>query len=288
MNPLTQSIISGAMSGAVYALLAIGLVLAYQTSRVVNLAHGESFAIGGLVASALSEAGVPLYAYLPAAILASVIFLMLVERFLLRPRRYWPTESLILVTLAAAFLTRGALQLIMGVDPLSFPRIFAGRPIVIAGGVLTPQGLALIVIGLVATLAVMMFLRFSPVGHRLRAVAENPDAAELLGVNVDGARALAFGIAGALGGLGAVLLVPLVSVDYQAGLGMTLRGFIAAALAGMDPSRAILAGFGLGLAEALVTNYAGALAQDPVVFLALIGIAVWQSRKVMFGGVGRA
>jgi branched-subunit amino acid ABC-type transport system permease component len=56
----------------------------------------------------------------------------------------------------------------------------------------------------------------------------------------------------------------------------------------MDPARAILAGFGLGLGEALVTNYAGALAQDPVVFLALIAIAVWQSRAVVFGGAGRA
>jgi branched-chain amino acid transport system permease protein len=288
MNPLTQSVISGAMSGAVYALLAIGLVLAWHTSRVVNLAHGESFAIGGLAAAALSDRGLPLWLYLPAAILAAVLFLMAVERFLLRPRRAWPTGSLILLTLAAAFLTRGVLQLVMGIDPLSFPRTFAGRPFFIAGGVLTPQGLALIVIGLAAAVAVMLFLRATPLGQRLRAVAENPDAAELLGVDVDRARALAFGIAGALGGLGAILLVPLVSVDYQAGLGMTLRGFIAAALAGMDPPRAIIAGLGLGLGEALVTNYAGALAQDPVVFLALIAIAVWQSRTVAFGGAGRA
>jgi branched-chain amino acid transport system permease protein len=269
-------------------MLATGLVLAYQTSRVVNLAHGESFAVGGLVASALANAGLPLTLYLPAGLLAAILFLLAVERFLLRPRRAWATGSLILLTLATAFLTRGALQLLMGVDPLSFPRTFSGRPIIIAGGVLTPQGLALIAIGIVATVAVMLFLRLSPLGHRLQAVAENPDAAELLGVDVNRARALAFGIAGALGGLGAVLLVPLVSVDYQTGLGMTLRGFIAAALAGMEPLRAIVAGFGLGLAEALVTNYAGALAQDPIVFLALIGVAVWQSRKVVFGGVGRA
>lgn len=288
MNPLTQSLISGTMSGAVYALLAVGLVLAFHTSRVVNLAHGESFAIGGLVAAVLSDVGMPVYIYAPVAICASILFLLAVERFLLRPRRTWPVGSLILVTLAAAFLTRGVLQLAMGVDPLSFPRMFVGAPFRIAGGVLPPQGLALVVIGLVAAVAVTLFLLFTPLGHKLRAVAENPDAAELLGVNVDRARSLAFGIAGALGGLSAVLLVPLVSVDYQAGLGMTLRGFIAAALGGMAPSMAILAGLALGLSEALVTNYAGALAQDPIVFLALIGVAVWQSRKIVFGGTGRA
>jgi branched-subunit amino acid ABC-type transport system permease component len=288
MNPLTQSVISGAMSGAVYALLAIGLVLAWHTSRVVNLAHGESFAVGGLAAAVLADTGLPPWLYLPAAVAAAVLFLMAVERFLLRPRRDWPTGSLILLTLAAAFVTRGALQVVMGVDPLSFPRTFTGRPFLVAGGVLTPQGLALIVTGLAAAVAVMAFLRATAAGQRLRAMAENPDAAELLGVNVDRARALAFGLAGALGGLSAVLLVPLVSVDYQAGLGMTLRGFIAAALAGMDPARAILAGLGLGLGEALVTNYAGALASDPVVFLVLIAVAVWQSRAAVFGGARRA
>ena len=85
-----------------------------------------------------------------------------------------------------------------------------------------------------------------------------------------------------------MLLVPLVSVDYQAGLSMTLRGFIAAALAGMSAPRAILAGFALGLAESLVTSQFGALAQDPIVFLLLIGVALWQSRKVRFGGSLRA
>jgi branched-subunit amino acid ABC-type transport system permease component len=109
-----------------------------------------------------------------------------------------------------------------------------------------------------------------------------------MGVDVDRVRVLAFAIAGAYGALGAVLLVPLISVDFQAGLGMTMRGFIAAAIAGMSPPLAILAGLGLGLAEALVTNYLGALAQDPILFLALIGVALWQGRKVRFGGSLRA
>jgi branched-chain amino acid transport system permease protein len=80
----------------------------------------------------------------------------------------------------------------------------------------------------------------------------------------------------------------MVSVDYQSGLSMTLRGFIAASLAGMSPLRAILGGLGLGLAEALVTTYFGALAQDPVIFIVLIAVALWQSRHVQFGGTARA
>jgi branched-chain amino acid transport system permease protein len=288
MNPLTQSIISGLMSGSVYALIATGLILAFHTSRVVNLAHGESFAIGGLSASGLAGLDLPAYVFLPAAIAMAALFSLAVERVLLRPRRHWPLNGLILLTLATAFLTRGVLQLVAGVDPQSFPRMFGGPALRIAGGILSPQGLALIVVGATTSIATMLFLQFTPKGRTLRAVAENPDAAELLGVDVARAQSLAFGIAGALAGLGAILLVPLVSVDYQAGLGMTLRGFIAAALVGMSPRLAVMSGFGLGLAEALVTNYAGALAQDPIVFVALIGIALLQSRNFVFGGAARA
>ncbi len=288
MNPLTQAIISGAMAGAVYALLATGLVLAFHTSRVVNLAHGESYAIAGMVAAALAGFEQPLYLALPAGLLAAVLFSLAVERLLLRPRRDWPVGSLILVTLAAAFVARGILLVVMGVDALSFPRLFVGPPIRFMGGALPWQGLALILLGLFATLLVTLFLLRTPLGRQMRATAENSEAAELLGIDVDRIRTLAFGIAGALGGLGAILLVPLVSVDFQSGLAMTLRGFIAAALAGMSPLLAVIAGFGLGLAEALVTAYIGALAQDPIVFLVLIGVALWQSRNISFGGSARA
>jgi branched-chain amino acid transport system permease protein len=154
--------------------------------------------------------------------------------------------------------------------------------------VLPAQGLLLIVVAFVLALAVPVFLSATPLGRQLRAAAENPDAAQLMGVNVDRARTLAFGIAGAYGAIGAVLLVPLVSVDFHAGLDMTLRGFIAAALGGMIPLWAIVCSILLGLGEAFVTTYFDALAKDPIVFLILIGVAVWRSRRIRFGGGLRA
>ena len=78
------------------------------------------------------------------------------------------------------------------------------------------------------------------------------------------------------------------SVDFQTGLSMTVRGFIAAALAGMSESRAILCGFILGMFEAVVSGYIGALFQDPIVFAGLIGLALYQSRRMRYGGAARA
>jgi branched-chain amino acid transport system permease protein len=288
MTPLTQAIISGLMMGAVYALLATGLAIVYHTARIVNIAHGEAYAVAGIVAAVVAAWGAPLWLALLAGIMAAVLFALLLERVLLRPRRSWSVNSLILVTLAVAFFMRGLLNVAAGTDPVSFPRLVVGPPLHLAGGILPLQGLALIAVGLIAATAVPVFLSSTRLGRQLRAAAENPDAAELMGVDVDFARALAFAIAGAYGALGALLLVPMVSVDFQSGLGMTMRGFIAVALGGMSPALGIACGLGLGLAEALVTNYWGALAKDPIVFLALIAVALLQSRHIRFGGSLRA
>jgi len=288
MNLFTQAVISGLMSGAVYALLAVGLVIAYRTARVVNLAHGESYAIAGLTIAMLSDAGAPLAVAVPAGIAAAMLFSWLVERIFLRPRAAWPVPSLILVTLGIAFFARGVMLLVAGVDPLSFDRLVPGRPVRIAGGVIPTQGIALVLVSALAVVAISLFLARTRLGRQLRATAEHPDAAQLMGVNVHAARSLAFLIAGGLGGLAAALLVPLVPVDFQAGLGMTMRGFIAAALAGMSPAASMACGFLLGLFEAFVTSYVGALASDPIVFLVLIGAALWRSRSIRFGGGARA
>ena len=288
MSPLAQAVVSGTMSGTIYAMLAIGLIVAFQTTRVVNLAHGEGFAISGLATSAAAGQGWPLIAALVLGIAAAIAYALAFERFILRPRAHWPIASLILVSLAAAFVSQGALQVLFGSDPVSFKRLVSGAPFRVAGAIVPRQGLCLVVVGVAATLAVTQLLSQTAIGRRLRATSENAEAAQLLGVDVNRARQVAFSIAGALGGLSAVLLVPLISVDYQAGLPMTLRGFIAASLAGMNAFNAIVGGLALGLAEALITTYFGALAQDPIVFVVLICVALWQSRHVRFGGSARA
>jgi len=142
--------------------------------------------------------------------------------------------------------------------------------------------------GLLAAAATALFLTQTRFGKQLLATAENPFAAQLVGVDVERARLVAYGLASVLGAIAGVLLIPLIAVDFQAGLGMTLRGFIAAAISGMSPGGVLLAGILLGLFESLVGAWLGALAQDPVIFVLLIAIAVWQSRKIRFGGGKRA
>jgi branched-subunit amino acid ABC-type transport system permease component len=288
VNLLTQAVISGLMIGAVYAFLGIGLVLVYRTARILNLAHGESFAITGIAAAMLAKSGLPLAAALALAMLIAVAFALSLHRFVLRPRAEWPAGTLILITLGAAFVVRGVLILVAGSDPVSFPMLFSGASLRIAGGVIPPQGIALVVLGFGGSAAVAVFLAMTRSGKQLLAAAENPYAAELLGVNVERARLTAYGIGALLGALAGGLLIPLIAVDFQSGLAMTLRGFIAAAISGMSPVGVVFGGLGLGLFESWVGAYLGALYQDPVMFGLLIAVAIWQARNIRFGGTRRA
>ena len=248
----------------------------------------KSFAITGVVAALLVSYGVPLPVSIPAAMLVAVAFATSLHRFVLRPRSEWPAGTLILITLGAAFVARGVMILLVGTDPVSFPALFEAPPIRVAGGALPVQGLALVLVGFGVSVAVGLFLVATRSGKQLLATAENPYAAELLGVDVERARLIAYGIGGLLSALAGVLLIPLIAVDFQYGLAMTLRGFIAAAIAGMSPIGVLASGLGLGLFEAMVGAYLGALFQDPVMFFVLILVALWQSRKIRFGGGRRA
>jgi branched-subunit amino acid ABC-type transport system permease component len=288
MNFLSQTIISGLLAGAVYALLGTGLIVIYRTCGVLNLAHGEAYSIAGVVAAIASERGLPLVVAIALALACSVLFSLALYRVVIRPREGWPVPTLILITLGVSFLMRGILNAVIGPDPVSFDPLLKGPPIRILGGSIPLQGVALIVVGFALSSGLALFLQRTRLGKQLLATAENARAAQLLGVNVERARLIAFGVGGLLAGIAAVLLVPLVSVDFQTGLAMTLRGFIAAAIAGMMPSRAVVCGLVLGLFEAAVGSYLGALYQDPVIFCVLIGVAVWQSRSIRFGGARRA
>lgn len=288
MNLTTQAVISGLMTGSVYMLLGLGLVLVYSTSRVLNLAHGETFATAGVSTGLLVSLGANLPLAIFGGLVVGVSLSSSLHWFILRTRAHWPASTLILVTLATAFLMRGVMILVAGTDPISFPRLIAGPPIRIMGGALPLQGLLLIVVSSVVCLLVAIILTRSRLGKNLLATAENPDAAELVGVNVQVARLIAYALAGCLGAVSAVLLTPLISVDFQSGLAMTLRGFIAAAIAGMSPFGTIISGLLLGLFEQMVGAYLGALFQDPVIFAVLIVVAVWRSRLIRFGGSRRA
>lgn len=290
MDVALQAVFSSLTNGSVYALMGVAIVLCYRSSRVVNLAQGESYTIAGLLTAKLVTLGLPLVLAGAGGAAAAAAGSLLFERLALRSRLHWDPSRLIMVALGVALLAEGVADRLAGADQYSFPALLQGPSVTIAGGVMSQQEILLVAVTVAVTAALVWFFRFTLLGQAMTACAENPAASALMGVNVVRMRQLSYGLAGLLGGISALLLVPLVGVTYGAGLSMTLNGFAAAAVANMlHPGRALLAGMALGLGEGLVGAYLNPLLEVPLVFgvLLLIGVA-YLSRGVRFGGAVRA
>jgi branched-subunit amino acid ABC-type transport system permease component len=285
-----QALFSSLTNGSVYALMGVAIVLCYRSSRVVNLAQGETYTVGGLLTAKLVTLGLPLAAAGAGGVAAAIAGALLFERVALRSRLHWRPSRLIMVALGAALLTEGIADRLAGADQYSFPALLDGPSAGVGGAVIGQQEILLVAFTIAATAALVWFFRATLVGQAMTACAENPGASALLGVNVVRMRQLSYGLAGLLGGVAALLLVPLSGVTYGAGLPMTLNGFAAAAVANMlFPGRALLAGLALGVSEGFIGAYVSPLLEVPLAFglLLLVGVALL-SRGVRFGGAARA
>lgn len=290
MQVLVQAIFSGLVNGSVYALLGMGLVLYFRSARVINLAHGETYVATALITSAAVSYGWPLWLAGLTGVTCAALGMVLIERVLFRGRLHWPLASLVILSLGIALVCRGLSFWIAGSDAKSFPELITGEPVQLFGVALSRQGLLAVAVTLAVAVLATLFFRRTLYGQAMTACAENADASSLLGINVGRMRMISFGVAAVLGGVSALLVVPLGSVTYDAGLPLVLRGFIAAAVGAMLwPGRAAVAGLGLGVLEALVASYWSPLLRTPIVFGVVFTLVVYLlSRNVRFGGVVRA
>lgn len=290
MTLLLQTIFSSLVNGSVYALTGVGIVLCYRSSRIVNLAQGETYMVSGVLCAKMVGWGSPLWLSGVCGIAAAVVGAMAFERLALRSRFDWDPSRLIIITVGVAVLVEGIADRIIGGDQLTFSAVLTGAPLQIHGAAISQQDLLLIGVTLAATAGLIAFFRSTLLGHAMTAVAENPRVSQLLGINVGRMRLISFGLAGLLGGISAFLLVPQNGIGYNVGLPLTLNGFAAAAFANMvSPARALGAGMFLALAEGLVGSYVNVALETPLVFgvLLVAGVA-YLGRGQRFAGAVRA
>lgn len=290
MTLLIQTIFSSLVNGSVYALIGVGIVLCYRSSRIVNLAQGETYMVSGVLTAKMVGWGSPLWISAVCGVAAAVLASVLFERLVLRSRLHWDPSRLIIVTVGVAILAEGVADRLIGGDQLSFPAILNGNSLLIDGAAISPQDLLLIGATFAMTGALILFFRSTLLGHAMTAVAENPRVSGLLGINAGRMRTLSFGMAGLLGGISALLVVPASGTGYNVGLPLTLNGFAAAAFANMvSPARALGAGMFLAIAEGIVGSYLNTSLETPLVFGVLLIVGVmYLGRGQRFAGAVRA
>ncbi|MBM3570455.1 MAG: branched-chain amino acid ABC transporter permease [Alphaproteobacteria bacterium] len=276
MAEFLQFLFAGLTSGAIYALVALGFTLIYSSSHVINFAQGEFVMLGGLATVGLLAAGVPL---LPAALLAIVLTAaagIALEKLAIEPARNAAVVTLIIITIGASILLRGAAQLIWGKDYHRLPAFTGETPLEIGGATLLPQSLWVIGVTILIVLGLRWFFGRTLLGKAVLATSHNRLAAQLVGIDIGFVLLLSYGLSAALGALAGILIAPITLTSYTVGTMLGLKGFCAAIVGGLGSGAgAVVGGLVVGLAEAMATGYVSSAYKDAVAFVIILVVLVF-------------
>ncbi|MFI1460205.1 branched-chain amino acid ABC transporter permease [Nocardia carnea] len=256
VSGFAQQIIEGLSAGALYAGMALALVLIYRFTGIVNFAQGELAMFSAFLAWQLVQSGTPFWLALPVTLAISFAGGMLIERIVIRPVEGAPELTLVIVTVGLFFFVNAAAGWIWSYQLKSFPNPFPEGALR-AGGVTAGYGN----LGILAVVAVVMALlyvlfRYTRTGLAMRAVAANPQSARLVGIGVGTVLALGWGLAAAVGAVSGVLSAPLLFLEPNMMGGVLIYAFAAATLGGFDsPGGAVAGGLIVGVAETLAGAY---------------------------------
>jgi branched-chain amino acid transport system permease protein len=254
---LAQQILSGLALGSLYALAALGLVLIYKTSDVVNFAQGEMAMFATFVTfTFLMTLKLPFWAAFVLALAFAALMGAAIERLFMRPVRNAPLLSVIIITLGLYMVINGVAGWFWGFEPNNFPTAVRGEPFQILGLTATRPDLLNLAVALVVMGAFYYIFKFTLAGIAMRAVAENMAAARLVGVPVNRVLSLTWALGGVLGAVAGILIAPVTFLDINMMADVSLKAFTAAVLGGFTSlPGAVIGGLTLGVLESLVGGY---------------------------------
>jgi branched-chain amino acid transport system permease protein len=255
METFILQTVGGLATGAIYACLALSVVVIYQAIDHFNFAQGEMAMFSTFVAWQLIQWGMPYWAAFFATIAISFVGGVLIERLVFTPLRHAPVLSHIIVFIGLFSIFNSLAGFIWEFTIKVFPSPFPSEPLF--GNTLIGMhqtgmiGVTMVMLGLIYA-----FFRYSRVGLAMRAAAANPDSARLVGVSVVWMLALGWGLAAAIGAVAGMMIAPIVFLDPNMMLGILLYGFAGAVVGGLtSPGGAVVGGFMVGVLE----NWAGML-----------------------------
>ncbi len=268
---------SGVAYGAVLAVVALGFLVLYKATGVINFAHGDLVTLGAYLAIwATGTLGLPSVAgYLLAIALMGLVGVA-VERVAYAPLRSRPPMVVVIATLAAAIVIRGVIAVWQGSEPKSLVSPVGNRVVHVAGTAIAQQRLLIVGVAAAAVLLLLYVFQRTPYGRQVRALATDPEMARLTGVRVRSVAMGAFALSAMLAALAGILVAPLGAVDLNFGFGLMVTAFAAAVLGGFGSLPGVVLGaLVIGLIQQLVggyvlTNYAGTF--PAIVLFAVIAI----------------
>jgi branched-chain amino acid transport system permease protein len=255
METLLNQVLAGLATGAVYACVALALVVIYQATHHVNFAQGEMATFSTFIAWALIQAGFPYWAAFVTTVVLSFVIACAIEYAVIRPLHKAPALSVVVVFIGLMIIFHSLAGWLFGHETKQFPSPF-GEKAWFATRLMSAREVGAIVTALVVVALLFVFLRLTPIGLKMRAAAHNPGSARLLGVHVGTMLMLGWGLAGAIGAVAGMMVAPTLFLDPDMMIGVLMYAFAAALLGGIDnPLGAVVGGFLVGVFENLVGAY---------------------------------
>ncbi len=277
MALLAQYVVGGLAVGSLYALVALGIVMLYRTSRILNFAHGDLATFGTFIAFALlMSARWPFTTAALASLVATAVLGAAFYFLIIRPAKESTLLGKIVITLGLALVLQGSTVILWGTDTKILPFPLSDIKVYRLGQVVISQiSLGSMAIGLTLMAALYVLVQHTRVGLAMRAVSQDTVAAQVLGVPARQIFALTWGLASALGAAAGILLAPVTLLDPYMMLDPFLKGFAAAVLGGIDsmPGAAV-GGLLLGVVESLFAGYVSVKFKTTLAFGIIIAVLV--------------
>ena len=290
---LVQQVINGLSLGAMYALLALGFTLVYGILELINFSHFNVFMVGSFVAMWTLQAfglsgqsvvltGLPLAGVLLAALATTMLFSgalgVLIERVSLRPLRTVKGPAAMITTIGVSYILFNTIMLGAGADSKNFPNPLPPLQTAVGGAVLRLREVLIWVLALLLMGALYWFVQRTRMGKAMRATAQDPEAARMMGVEVDRVVMLAFFLGSALAGAGGMIFGLYYNfTNFMVGYTAGLRAFTAAVLGGIgNVPGAMVGGILIGLIEATGSQVVAAAWTDVIIFFLLVLILVFR------------
>lgn len=273
MDVFLQLTVSGLSNGMVYALVAVGFVIIYKASDVINFAQGEFLLLGGYLAFAfIVQFGMPWSLGVVATLITAVGVGLLVERLVLRPLIGEPIISMIMVTIGLSSVLKALVNGIWGPRPRPFPEFIPSHRIEVAGATLGVDRLITIAIAAVLLVSLSLFFRYTRDGIAMRAIADDQQAALSMGISIKRVLAVAWAMAAVSAAVAGIVLANFMDVRHDISA-VGLRVFPVVILGGLDSiPGAIVGGAFIGLLEAYTGGYVGHGLNLVVPYLVLLAV----------------
>ncbi len=273
-DALLHQVLAGLATGGIYASLALALVMIYQATHLVNFAQGELAMFATYMAWSLLNAGVPYWPAFFITVVLAFILGVLIERTIIRPVENAPVLAVVVVFIALLVILNSVTGWIYTYTIKTFPSPFP-REIGI-GVYMSPHEVGAILVTLIVLALLYAFFRYTPLGLAMRAAAQNPESARLVGIRVGWMLALGWGLAAAIGGVAGMMVAPIVYLDPNMMGGVLLYAFAAALVGGVDnPAGAVFGGFLVGVLENVLGAFViGNELKLAVALVIIIGVLV--------------